>query len=204
MKLKRIKESKPIVRQNDVLLITGDGKSLPDDLLAFYTFGVPHDTLCIGRSIKMVVPPVLHYADVDADEGKWVAENLHTTYPGKINGNLYKHTIGDVPWFDICWDTDTDYLINDTNLWYGSTSLFAVLAGVDMGYDKIVLAGCPMDSKGHWYFDNINEGPNWKVQDYQAWFEFMQSDCFHKVRSLSGYTKTLLGQPTEGFFHGIF
>lgn len=202
-KLKLTKESKPIQREHDVLLIAGDGKKLREDLHGFYGFDVAHDTLCIGRSIQVVDSDILHYADIDADEGKWVVENLHKTYPDKINGKLIKHTLGEVDWFDIGWNAVNEYIPSETNMWHGSTSFFAVLIALEMGYKRIVLAGCPMDAKGHWYFENQTYGPKWDAETYQVWFEFAAEEYSRKVRSMSGYTKTLLGKPEGVFFNGV-
>jgi hypothetical protein len=201
--LKLTKGKEHVKRNNDVLLITGDGKTLPDDVHLFYSFNVPHDVMCIGRSIKVVNSDILHYADIDADEGKWVAENLHKNNPTKINGNLIKHTIGEVDWFDVGWDLEKDQINGNDTSWYGSTALFAMLIGLEMGYKRIVLAGCPLDSKGHWYFPEQRFGPKWEAETYQVWFEFAETEMKENVRSMSGYTKTLLNTPDKDFFNGI-
>ncbi len=36
--------------KRDVLLVVGDGKSVFDDLSAFFGLGVPHDTLCLNHA----------------------------------------------------------------------------------------------------------------------------------------------------------
>jgi hypothetical protein len=179
------------LRNHDVLLITGDGKPLPQDLEMFIDRGIDHDVMCIGRSIQIYPGQVDHYADVDADAGKWVAENLIQNNPNK--GNPIKHTLGDVPWFDVCWEIEDCLIPSEDILWHGSTALFCVLIGIAMEYHRIVLACCPMDSKGHWYFPDETYGPKWTFESYQSWFEFAATEWVKKVCSLSGYTKQLLG-----------
>ena len=186
------------LRLTDTLLITGDGKSYPADLETFLDMEVPHDALTIGRSILLYPSDVLHYADVDADAGKWVVENLANNH--KNAAHTVSHTLGAVEWFDVGWDIKNCPIKSDEVLWHGSTALFAVLIGLAMGYRRIVLAGCPMDSKGHWYFKDQTWGPRWTMESYQAWFEFAATDRARNVRSMSGYTGQLLGRPDRDFF----
>lgn len=186
-----IKKTRWADRKADVLLITGDGKTLPDDLKRFLDMGIKHEVMCLGRSIQLYPFEVDHYADVDADAGKWVVENLQKNHPEK--GKPITHTLGDVPWFDVGWEIEDCPIQSDDILWHGSSALFAVLIGLAMGYSKIVLAGCPMDSKGHWYFPDETYGPKWTFESYQSWFEFAATEESKKVKSLSGYTKQLLG-----------
>jgi hypothetical protein len=78
-------------------------------------------------------------------------------------------------------------------MWHGSSALFSVLIGLEMGYTRIYLAGCPLDSKGHWYFPDEDYGPRWTMETYQAWLDFMDTPEAQRVRSLSGYTAKMLG-----------
>ena len=197
------KESKPVKRYNDVLLITGDGSNLVNDINEFLAWDVPHDVMAIGRSIKAYPEQIAHYADIDADEGKWVADNLHNNYPKKINGITVRHTLGVVDWFDAGWDLVGNPWPSDEVMWHGSTSFFAVLVGLELGYKRIVLAGCPLDSKGHWYFPDEDWGPKWTGETYQVWFEFTLDERKRKCRSMSGYTEILLGRPDKEFFDGF-
>lgn len=197
--LKIHKTSRPPLIHNPVVLITGDGWSLPADLKNFETFHVKHDVYCIGRSIQHdLVTVVDHWGDIDSDVAVWVAEHLPDK--GK-NGAILRHTLGDCRGFDVDWDVEGASWNMDDTLWHGSTSLFAVLTSLTMGYHRIVLAGCPLDSKGHWHTPG-HDGPPWTRETYQAWFEFADTpDGVNKVRSLSGYTKTMLGYPNEEFLN---
>lgn len=203
MKLER--EGRTIKREYPYLLITGDGKELISDLEKFDKLGILADKLVIGRSIQKVDPPIMHYVDVDADAGKWVCDNLKEQYPDKVNGQLIRHTLGgpdDAPWFDCMWDLIGNQLPSDEVLWHGSSALFAVLIGFEMGYEKIILAGVPMDSKGHWYFPSQTYGPRWTAESYQAWLELAGSRRADRVRSFSGYTKIMFDEPSRGWVRG--
>lgn len=196
IKLKLIKSNCDLRPRHDVLLITGDGKSLIENIDEFISRGINHDVLCLGRSIQAYPGKVQHYAEVDADSCKWVIENLEKNHPEKVNGHIITHTLSDgtIPWIDIHWDLVENPWQPDEVLWHGSTALFAVLVGIEMGYEQIILAGVPMDSKGHWYFKDEDYGPRWTGESYQSWFEFARMDAAKKVSSMSGYTKQLLGE----------
>lgn len=190
-------------RRHDILLITGDGKLLRHDIAEFLEWDKKHDVMCIGKSGKAYPGTIQHYADIDAEEGKWVSENLCKAYPGKVNGVVTRHTLGEVPWFDACWDLVGNPWPDEDVMWHGSTSFFALLVGLEMGYKRIVLAGCPLDSNGHWCFPGEKYGPRWTGATYQVWFEFTKDPRAQQARSMSGYTKILLDKPNRGFFDGV-
>lgn len=168
------------------LLITGDGRCLEDDIGTFLSQPAPHDVMAIARSFKKYPGDVLHWAMVDSQANKWWAEHL----PMRNNGKLpIRHTLGPCDGFDVNWDDGQE----DGALWHGTSALFATLVALSLGYEKIVLAGCPMDKNGHWYFGDEDNGPNWNEEDYQIWREFALTEQAKKVRSLSGFTKEVLG-----------
>jgi hypothetical protein len=191
-------QKKPVMRNHDILLITGDGKTLLADLEHFLEQKMPHDVLCMGRSIQKYPGFVDHYVDVDSDAGAWVLENLEKNHPDKVGPDgILTHTLGHVEWVDCDWDIKHCPWDMADVMWHGSSALFSVLIGLQMGYRRIYLAGCPLDSKGHWYFPEEDYGPRWTMETYQAWFEFAKTPDAKKVRSLSGYTGQLLGS----YFH---
>lgn len=70
----------------------------------------------------------------------------------------------------------------------GSSSLLGALASKHLGYKKIILCGCPL------------EGLNKKKQPYvvfQKGWTAKLNQVKDSVKSLSGWTKELLGEPTE-------
>ncbi len=185
MRIKLHRAKVLLQRRNDVALVTGDGRTLPDDLERFLGRGVPHDVISIGRSINFYPGTILHWANVDGNESKWWAENL----PLKNRGVLpIRHSLGDFDWYDVDWDDGKD----KQAAWYGSSALFAVLAALEMGYQRIVMAGCPMDGEGHWFYGPEIKGPEWRPEDYQVWIDFARTDGAKRVKSLSGFTKEIL------------
>ena len=179
----------------DVVLVTGDGRTLINDMERFLEFNVPHDVMAIGRSIHAYPGRVKHWANVDGSECIWWAENL----PLKNNGKMpIRHTLGEVRGYDVDWDDGKGM----DEPWNGSSALFAVMASLTLGYKKIVLAGCPIDSKGHWYFDETITGPDWAKETFEAWREFSKTPESQMVKSLSGFTKELLGEPRKEWLDG--
>lgn len=75
----------------------------------------------------------------------------------------------------------------------GSSAMTGVLAALRMGYEKIVLCGCPLTG-------NAPEG-----NPYEAfrlgWMDHRE-ELIGKVKSMSGWTMELLGQPTEEWLNG--
>lgn len=196
MEVKLVTSRQPM-RRNDTVLITGDGRSLPADFETFRCFDVPYDVYAIGRSINFV-PHATHWGNVDSAESIWWAENL----PDKWTDGPQRHTLGPMRGYDFDWDIpQCGYAMEDI-LWHGSTSLFCVFTSLAMGYKRVVLAGCPMDSSGHWYFGPEHVGPRWTGECFMAWLDFRQSPQSESVRSMSGYTKTILGEPNQAWLSG--
>jgi len=183
-------------RNNDLALVTGDGRSLPNDLRTFLDWRLQHDVLAIGRSINLYPGRVEHWLNVDGTDSSWWADHLPLRNDGKLP---IRHTLGECKGYDVDWDIEDEVTFgkDDHVLWHGSTALFAVYVALALGYEKIVLAGCPLDSKGHWFYGNEVMGPDWQGKDYQAWLELARTEEGNKVRSLSGYTAQIIGLAKE-------
>ena len=201
MRVKLHKASKDMSRKADVLLILGDGDSMPGDLDRFIRWGVNHDVGALGRGIKEYPGYVRHWFCGDGDLSVWWAKNLP-------NGEgTIRHCMGEVEGFDIDWDLEQDdynygKITNEANIgrMHGSSALFATLCGIELGYGKVVLAGCPLDMNGHFYFKEKSQetlGPVWLGVDFMAWIDFAGQDEAKRVRSMSGYTAKILGKADE-------
>lgn len=180
---------------HDIIFILGDGWSAQEDLEKMRAFQLPADLGSLGRSIKLL-SRCDHWFNVDSECAIHWAGTLPEIRTG--GGMPIKHTLGDCRNFDADWDIIGKLWELDEIMWHGSTALFAVMACHEMGYKKIVLGGCPLDSKGHWYWTDLKvPGPIWNAETYQAWFEYMRTEPSNKVRSFSGYTEQMLGKPTK-------
>jgi len=82
--------------------------------------------------------------------------------------------------------------------WGGSSGLLAVAVGLELGY-LVVCCGVPLDKTPH--FDDPKrtpwkDGPNYRP----AWVR--RRAALGDVRSMSGWTAELLGQPTQEWLTG--
>lgn len=184
--------------RHPVLLITGDGRSLLPDLADVGRLGIQCDVGAIGRSIKHTSRPT-HWFNADGETAiAWAKQVKEQT--GAIT-----HTLGPVDGFDVDWDVEQDdyryeQITGERGRIHGSSAMFATLAGIAMGYEKIILAGCPLDSAGHWYFEPTGPetlGPLWMGVDFAAWVDFSGNGDSHRVRSMSGYTAKILGKVSK-------
>lgn len=72
----------------------------------------------------------------------------------------------------------------------GSSAMLGCLAGIELGYTKIVLCGCPMEGVNH---KGVGYG------QFQKGWKFHEQKVKDVVKSMSGWTKEFLGEPTEGW-----
>ena len=197
MKAELKRASVDMTRNHDMLLVVGDGDCMRQDLDRFLSWQVAHDASAVGRAIKEYPGYVRHWFCGDGDLSIWWARNL-------TNGNgTIKHTLGEIEAFDADWDMiQDDYkygtITGEGNLSriHGTSALFATLAGLALGYEKIILAGCPLDMNGHYYWPEKNKetlGPIWMGTDFMAWLDFAGQEEARKVRSMGGYTAKMIG-----------
>lgn len=79
----------------------------------------------------------------------------------------------------------------------GSSGLLAVWVAFEVGCERVVLCGVPMDGQGH-FFD---PRPWADAERYaKAWEE--RRHALTDVRSMSGWTRSLLGAPTREWLEG--
>ena len=85
----------------------------------------------------------------------------------------------------------------------GSSALLGVFAALKLGYERIILAGCPLDETvPHNTFINGRTFQAQPYTDYQRGWQHHLDRYIGKVRSLSGWTKQFLGYPTEEWLNG--
>lgn len=74
----------------------------------------------------------------------------------------------------------------------GTSSLFATKIMLALGYDEVLLAGCPLDDSGRYYDAPWNKGCDLNPMSLKEWEEFLP--IFNgRVKSMSGRTRELLG-----------
>ena len=156
-----------------ILLIVGSAPCLREDLAAFHALVASgaYDVMAIGLDTAEYPGRIDHVATYHSYE-------LPQFY-------MRREAIGGNQDYEI--HSQEQYRIWVNRLWpydppSGSSAMLGVEAGMGMGYEKIILAGCPLSGR----YDEFH--PGWKVR-----YETIKDH----VRSLSGWTKELLGAPTE-------
>ena len=173
-----------------VLLVVGCGRHVWRDVEDFSAFGVPCHAALINDMI-------LHFPVLDGMEVRHLVcidhgdvEHFAAIRRHNLSRHLERWTThsGKGP-CDCVWAFD--------NIDVYQSGAFAACIGLALGYDRIVLAGCPQDSGGHYY------DPEWAETEHYSsrTFESQWSGNAHiwqgRVRSLSGLTKKILGGPTS-------
>ena len=174
------------------LLIIGGGRCVWDDLEAFKDENFEGARMCINDVGQHYDRRVDHWATLHPEWMiNWMEYRVnHVPAGGQkplVHSERQHHAV------DVVWNLKASG---------GSSGLLAVFVGILMGYDEITLAGVPLDASGH-YFD-----PPWPRQTANANFdnpptrsvwEWASKEVFDgKVKSLSGWTKRLLGSPIAG------
>lgn len=80
----------------------------------------------------------------------------------------------------------------------GSSGLFALKAALDH-CDRAVLCGVPMEPRGAHFF---HPAEWWAAHHYRTAWEEALPEIKDRARSLSGWTRELLGAPTASFVAG--
>ncbi len=179
---------------NDVVLLTGDGLTLPTDVKQFESWGIPHDVFCCNRSPLFFEREINHWGAVDAEESAWLSQ-----YHKLENGRFLRHVIGFCQGYDAYWfidqPVDSEF---GRRMWAGNSGYFGMMASLAMGYKKVVIAGMPLDRNRHWYDTEGTEGPHWVPDTYTIWMDYkIERPEAAKVRSLSGYSKFIMGEATK-------
>jgi hypothetical protein len=84
-------------------------------------------------------------------------------------------------------DDDVDVIISYRGP-SGSSAMLGILAAMQMGYDRIICCGCPLTDK--------------KYKNFRPGWEDRFEEIKNMVRSMSGWTKELLGAPTMEWLNG--
>ena len=82
----------------------------------------------------------------------------------------------------------------------GTSTLFAVAVALALGYSRIVVAGAPLDGKRHFYDSPGVECKQFASTSVRQEWQNAQTHVFQdRVRSLSGWTRELLGEPADSW-----
>jgi hypothetical protein len=117
---------------------------------------------------------------------KWVPERRALGFP---DAGSYWHARHRIPWEGV-----TSRPIES---WGGSSGMLCVAVAFELGCDRIVLAGVPL-LKTAQHFDDHR---NWdEARQYRWAWQSRRGQLLGRVKSMSGWTRDLLGSPEEAWF----
>lgn len=172
-------------------VVMGCGRCVWDDLARFDPDREKADVIAINNMILHWQRRVHHGVSLHSEEPNlWRAlRPFYQCETSHVVTHSWKNH--EKPWpyseCDYTWDLELSK--------GGSSGLLAVMIGLALGYDRIILAGVPMDGSGHFYDpqDVITRqftGSNIKLEWHWA-TKYFQG----RVKSLSGQTREWLGEP---------
>ncbi|MAH50363.1 hypothetical protein CMI37_31365 [Candidatus Pacearchaeota archaeon] len=192
--------------EGNTLLVVGGGRCVFDDLAAFLR---PPEGRTISRSLMewsenpkgrvMAVNDIGMYLECSLTHWTSLHPNFlihwnrvrrdHSLPPPKTLLHSYKD------------DTGIDYVWEGMENTGGLSGLFAASIGILMGYDRVILAGCPTNDTGRFFDPHDSKGNHGLRHVQGAWKPFIDThhDFAERTRSLSGFTKSILGPPPESW-----
>lgn len=181
------------------ILIMGSARCLWDDLKALGDW--PHERMCLNVTGLLWRGEFRHWATLHPDVAWfhpsspfWRFNRQNHVRPIWLHGSSYNAIsiakLGPNAAHVYEWPFER-------RLRNGSTGLFGVEVALALGHDPVVLAGVPLDGSG--YFWEPAEMPIWlggfAQQDIHATWAERAALWGGRVKSLSGYTRQLLGGP---------
>lgn len=180
-----------------ILLIIGDGSNVLEDLGKWYELAegkIEYDTMCLNYS-PMIMPKnhvIDHFAAGDAHMPDM------QDMAAKMNGHTVRHA-----WNPGCKHFHVRWVRNGRGGWNGTSANLAIKIGLALDYTRMVLAGCPMDDSGNWYSPIVSEYDVKKSKDHRhhlwKWCEIATRPIGRFIRSMSGNTADLFGQPNRAW-----
>ncbi len=163
----------------DAVCIIGGGSDVLADYAAARKLSHQHDVLAVNDMIAEFPFRIKHAASVHPNR-----------LPGWLNQRGYrKYNTPTSVWSNIRGNGVSNIVSDD---WRGSSGLYAVRVALEMGYSKIILCGVPMQAEaGHYLRKKPWLQCEWFVD---RWPRYCPRD---NVRSMSGYTRELLGAPSR-------
>ena len=187
-----------------IALILGGADCLWEDLRAFLSIcGAPAGLIMPGAAGTLIATNAagVHYP---GDVPHWVTRHpeswvgLPDNQPSWLAQReaLHPQRLRSVRWSNLYLPGVVDRVVHP---WGGSSGLLALAVAIDhLGADRVVLCGMPMDRRGH--FDRGGEWPS--ATTFQRDWKKALPRMGDRVRSLSGWTRSLHGAPTAEWIFG--
>lgn len=170
-------------------VVLGTGRSVWDDLHYKFALEERMGVIAVNNMILHFKGRVHHGVSLHPEEPiLW--SQLRRFYQCEAS-HVVTHSYRIPEAFKAC-----DYIWDIEGAYAGTSSLLAVMVGLALGYNKIVLAGVPLDGAGHFYDPPQTETRQFTSSSVQSeWIKAAQLWLAGRVRSCSGWTQELLGGP---------
>lgn len=164
-------------------LVIGSAACMPADQAAALELFQPDVIVAVNHAGRDYPGPLDHWASFHPELlPRWIAQRAGSGLPDA--GKLWTGHHRACP---------PHLAINRVRNWGGSSGLLAACVALEIGADRIVLVGIPLDyTQGHY-----DDPKPWRdAANYRkAWVSHL--DQLANVRSMSGYTAEILGKPTK-------
>lgn len=163
-------------------VVLGGGPTVWEDLVKATAIRVPDCVIATNDAGAYYPGHIHHWVTLHSEKmPKWWDDRLRAGHPPP-----------DEVWFHA---PSAKFVLphRTTSDWGGSSGLLATKLALELGYDKIVLCGIPMEDGPHFHTETrmVGTGRYWRAWEENA------SQLADKVRSYVGRTAQLLGKPDE-------
>ncbi len=170
-------------------LILGGASTLPEDKAAALALFTPETILACNHAGRDEPGRVDHFVTMHSDLfPMWLKQRAANGFPPP--GQLWRarHRI------------DATEGSRPIESWGGSSGLLCVAVALELGCDRIVLAGVPMEKMKCHYDD---KRPWHEARQYWPSWDRHLPKMLGRVKSMSGHTRDILGEPTREWLDGI-
>ncbi len=180
------------------LLVMGGGRSLWQDLHKINVEKWQGHIMGVNDIIAYWQGPMEHAVSMHNEYmAGWIKFRLGHNYG--LGKKPYVHYYKHGPGVDCVWEEVAQIC--------ATSGLFGAIIGILLGYEKIILAGVPIDNSGHFFDPPLDLFPLYKTpfedRSIHVTWDQAQNEFFkNRVRSLSGNTARWIGEPTEDWLHG--
>lgn len=179
------------VVSSDVAFVLGGAKTLEEDIATAKELAVPHTYIATNETGRDFDGHLPHWCTLHTEKiTDWYRQRI--VGQGEINiGQLWTSNIKTLPNNELIKPKDFRHVQS----WDGSSGLLGVTVALALGYSKVILCGVPLDKKaGHYFSPDIPwmDGPRYR----HAWIKHFP-EMKDRVKSMSGWTQSLLGAPTK-------
>ncbi len=175
-----------------IAFVLGGADTLRSDINAALEMAGQPDTYIAtnhaGRDLEGALP---HWVTLHTEKmPDWIAERRATGQPDAEQ--FWTSNTKTIP-------PEHAELYKHVPTWDGSSGLLAITVALHLGYERVILCGVPLDKKAAHYDD---DAPWMDAPRYRAAWTRHLSEMKGRVKSFTGWTSLILGEPTQVWVDG--